>query len=116
MKLESTEKLDFREWLVDKGILLEYLRLIVSLGIDAYGDKILIPTSAEDDHPAFWFYVDPLCKAPDLDDEEAIRWLDLEREWDNLVDYALRRDIPIMAGLPLDDPLGLALALAELEE
>ena len=97
-------KINFKEWLAGRGVLLEYVRLRVA--DDDWGDSIAAPPEHD---PSKWIsYAFTTTSAA----ASAVNWDDISYNWLNEVFSPSRK---IETGMPMNDKLGMTLLLAELE-
>ena len=97
------EKLNFREWLAGRGVLLEYVRNRVAdrEWSNDMSPKVDMPYGWIDG--AFWF--------SRMGQDVNLKWIKLSGEWSEALDGGCAA----VPGMPFNDKLGMTLLLAELE-
>ena len=102
--------LDFREWLESMGVLPEYIRGYLAGELVNWDDAIA------DDYPMGWLNWQNWSTAGTVPRGAACleTWEEIEDSWDNQCQNGPFDEV--VMGMPLEDKLGMALLLAELEE
>ena len=116
-------ELNFIEWLEDKGILREFLKLSLEAR-SKYVDLVRplerarrvaeVSLDFPVEHHGFedlWFY-----ESLEFPDGDYYKWVDLGLEWRRECHETNQDGAPIVPGMNLDDDLAVALLLAELED
>ena len=101
--------INFREWLEGKGLLKAYIEGYLT-------EDVVDPDDITGESPMYWLNWKDWKVAGTIPDVEGCSdtWRDIEDEWDVL--YRKRVRDEFVMGMPMNDRLGMALLLAELED
>ena len=108
--MEKTRVLNFKAWLAALSILEEYIRNTVAFDVERGEVGNWVEPSP--DLPGSW--VDYGFSWSDTP-EGADFWLEIHHAWEDTVQGATKLGMEVEAGIPLEDKLGMAMLLADLE-